>query len=527
MYKVVIVDDDRIIRRGLSSVIPWKEHGFELVGEAADGETGLELIEATNPQIVVSDIQMPFMNGLEMAKVIREKKPKTKIILLTGYEDFQYAHEAIKLKAFDYVLKPVENSSLIEKLKQASAEWELESQREKQIHESRLFIEQQFLKKLSLMSSSSEQLPRELDSIGIKTAGSAFAASYIKVDHFGGGSDSSRVEMKKFQVMQECKKWIHNSFIQGDIVNAESEHFAVFLSTDKMNAEDFKQEVKLLFKHFLKNVDEKLRITVTITMGRVYPDLSGLHRSYLEALTAMGFRHIIGKNTVYSITETESVQFTETASDFHFYEALIQFIKLGLPEKVTALLDDIKTDLLKTKSLSLQNVVLLANRIINLISYESEKGVKTWDRLKFRDYESEIMQMQTIDDIFEKVKEVAADAALCVHQLNSNQRHSLVDKAIAFIQSNYQVGNLSLQMVADEIHISSAYLSNLFKVEKGFNFGDFLLETRMKKAMELFRQTNLKSYEIAEKTGYSNPQYFSSSFKKYTGYSPAEFRKLK
>ena len=114
MDKVVIVEDDRIIRRSLS-IAPWKQHGFVLAGEAADGESALEIIEKEQPQVVVSDISMPFMNGLDMARSIKETSPHTKVIFLTGYEDFKYAQKAVQLKAFDYLLKPVKISDLIGK----------------------------------------------------------------------------------------------------------------------------------------------------------------------------------------------------------------------------------------------------------------------------------------------------------------------------------------------------------------------------------------------------------------------------
>lgn len=368
MYKVVIVDDDRIIRKGLSSLIPWKEHGFELVGVAADGEKGLEIIEKENPQIVISDIQMPFMDGLEMTKEIKDFNPITKVILLTGYEDFKYAHEAIKLRAFDYLLKPVETSELVDKLKQASQEWEHDYQTEYRNKESQHVTQQQFLKGLS---------------------------SNSKID---------------------------------------------------------------------------------------------VNRS--------------------------------------FDKDLVQFISLGLPEKVISHLEETKKRL-DSMSVSLQEIILLAIKGIHLIFHEAANFAKTWDAAKFNYLESRIMNRQTIDEVFKEVQTISLDLAVFVNKMNGNQKHSLVDKAIDFIRQNYYDTSLNLQRVADEVHVSSAYLSNLFKVEKGFNFGDVLLETRMKRAMELFRQTDLKSYEVAERIGYSNPQYFSISFKKYTGYSPAEFKKLK
>lgn len=369
MHKVVIVDDDRIIRKGLSSIIPWEEHGFELVGAAADGEEGLEIVREKHPQIVISDIQMPFMDGLEMTRAIKEFNSKIKIILLTGYEDFKYAHEAIKLKAFDYLLKPVETSELIEKLKLASQEWDEDYKREMQFTESKSAAQEKFLKNLRLSQK-------------------------IEVNHW-----------------------------------------------------------------FDKN--------------------------------------------------------------------LVKFISLGIPEKVIEHLEGTRKSLAAKTTVSLPEIALQAIKGIHLIFHEAATFAQNWDSAKFFDSENRIMKLQSVDEIFTEVQHIAVDLAVFVSKLNNNQKHSLVDKAIEFIRHNYHDTSLNLQRAAEVVHVSSAYLSNLFKVEKGINFGDVLLETRMKKAMELFRQTDLKSYEVAEKTGYSNPQYFSSSFKKYTGYSPAEFKKLK
>lgn len=370
MFKVVIVDDDRIIRRGLSTVVPWEEHGFQLVGEAADGEQGLELIQRENPHIVVSDIKMPFMDGLEMAREIRKQNSKTKIILLTGYEDFKYAHEAIKVRAFDYLLKPVETEGLLEKLKQASEEWKLENQKEKEFNEGSQMIEQEFLKKLTNPLSGAMEIPR-------------------------------------------------------------------------------------------------------------------------------------------------------------FEEECIPLIKLGLSEKVSKYLDETKNKLAISKDISLEDVKLLAIRVMSLIFHESGKWAKSWDHSRFMSAQNDIMSLETIQEIFDRLKEIAVNLAIFVNGLNESHKLSLVDKAIDYIKENYHEEGLSLQTVADKVHVSAAYLSSLFKIEKGFNFGDVLLETRMRAAMEIFRQRDLKTYEVAEAVGYANPQYFSSSFKKYTGYSPAEFKKLK
>lgn len=526
MYKVVIVDDDRIIRKGLSSVIPWAEHGFELVGVAADGEEGLELIKANQPQIVISDIQMPFMNGLEMTKAIKDLDMNTKIILLTGYEDFKYAHEAIKLKAFDYLLKPVETSELIEKLIQASTELAIEYEKEAQISDSQAYLQQVFLKKLSHSSFTTTDLMKELHVLGIQPYGTCTTVLYVKMDQVEFGSHFT-LEGMKANLIEECKSVIAKMEIEGYILHAEAEHFAIFLFDTEMTMENARARVDEITQEVRLNVEACFSTTVTISTGRRYPHIDGIGCSYLEAKKAMEFRHMMGTNRAFSIEEIEETNTEEMAIENRLVEELIRYISLGLPEKVALLLEGVKKDIISTKMVSLEEIILLAIRCIHLMLHEASIMAKTWDYTRFTQSESKLMKMQTIDEIFLEITNISMDLASFVKELNRNQKHSLVDKAIRFIKENYHESSVNLQMVAEQVHVSSAYLSNLFKVEKGFNFGDFLLETRMKKAMELFRTTDFKSYEVAEKVGYSNPQYFSSSFKKYTGYSPAEFKRLK
>jgi two-component system, response regulator YesN len=525
MYKVVIVDDDRIIRKGLSTVIPWSENGFELVGVAADGEQGLEIIEAHNPHIVISDIQMPFMDGLEMTKAIREMNPETKVILLTGYEDFKYAHEAIKLKAYDYLLKPVETSELLEKLKMASLELGVGRQKENQINESQHYIQQQFLNKLKTYDLTSEEICVELSLLGLESPSSVTVALYVKLDQKEYDSQLN-METQKRNIMDNCKRLLDQLMIKGCVINAEMDCFAVFLFGSDQREVEFTNTITNVTSELLSTIREQHHTTITITRGGIYPNLSDLPCSFREAVNAMDFRHLIGINQAYSIEDIDASDCDEVIAQLKIEEDLFRYISLGLPEKVTELLESTK-ERFTNKKVSLQEMVLIAIRLIGLILHESSKIAKNWNDTKFQNTESKILQMQTIDEIFSEIKIIAVDLSEFVKRMNANQKHSLVDKAIDFIRENYQLSHLSLQTVAEEVHVSSAYLSNLFKVEKGFNFGDFLLETRMKKAMELFQQTDFKTYEVAEKVGYSNPQYFSSSFKKFTGYSPIEFKKLK
>ena len=181
MNKVIIVEDDRIIRRSLSRA-PWKEHGFKLAGEAADGESALDLIEREQPQVVVSDISMPFMNGLEMARLIKGTSPHTKVIFLTGFEDFKYAQEAVQLKAFDYLLKPVKIDDLFEKVKNAAEECNKDIANERRFVESLPLLQQQFLRKLANQDGASiVDIEQELADLGIQLEGPFYNVLLLNV----------------------------------------------------------------------------------------------------------------------------------------------------------------------------------------------------------------------------------------------------------------------------------------------------------------------------------------------------------
>jgi two-component system, response regulator YesN len=182
MHKVAIVDDDRIIRRGLVNTIPWERYGYQLVGEASDGEQGLKLIDDFQPQIVISDIKMPFMDGLEMARIAKEKYPEIKLILLTGYDDFTYAQEAIKIRAFDYLLKPVDKEVLLEKVLKASAEWDNEHKTKQKIHEGMPFFKMKFFKRLLENQWTENEMLGEAAALGMQFTGQTFVVLLIKLD---------------------------------------------------------------------------------------------------------------------------------------------------------------------------------------------------------------------------------------------------------------------------------------------------------------------------------------------------------
>lgn len=518
MHKIVIVEDDRIIRRSLCQA-PWKKHGFTVVGEASNGEIAVDLIVREQPQVVISDINMPFMNGLQMAEQIKKISPLTRIIFLTGYEDFNYAKQAVKLQAFDYLLKPVNVEELIEKACEAAAEWEAEMQKEKKIVESLPLLEQRFLQKLTEANGENEavDIETELVKLGIELVGPYYAAILIHVSSKNRDTDA-KIKKLLSQLITTVTDQENSQLLTG-----EEKEMAVFLSLD----EKTKQLKEQLASKILGVVKANIDAAVTITIGRTYSNLFDIGTSYVESKLAMDLRHIMGTNQFYSIDDTISNQLQDENVVLKLEEKLEKHIKKGLPKKAKEKLEKINSAFVTYKNVSLEHTRLFALKFSTLLTYEIKKWQQESTNVEnsVENYDL-IENLQSLEEVMAHLQRLIDEWTEAMSETIQTNHQSIVDKAMNYMKENYGDSTLTQQKVANEIFVSAPYLSNLFKLEKGVNFTEYLLEIRMKKAMELLRNPEAKSYQVAEEVGYSNPQYFSISFKKYTGYSPQQYSKM-
>lgn len=507
MYKIIVVEDDRIIRRGICQTIPWGENGIEVVGEASDGEMALELTAQHQPHLVISDINMPFLNGLDMARQLKEISPQTKFIFLTGYEDFSYAQQAVQLKAFDYLLKPVDSELLLEKVKEALAEWSETFSNEQLLVESRAIRQQKFFKQLMTVGETETDIEKGLAELDVHLDGTYYSAIIVhdgcegklqsSLDKEIVLNTSTQIDQDKFHLLSVTdNEWV---LLIGHDETVEAVGLATFL---------------------LEQLPD-----VTLAYGRPYTNLFEIGRSFVEAKMALDLRYILGTGKLFSIDEKvksgeQSAERLKTIDT-----KLIAQIKQGVPEKVEELLEEFHDAIIDYQSLSLADLKVMTLKYATLLSFEIDRWSKDEASTYSADVYQAVMEMNSLHDMMQIIRELIQQWSEILYQKEESKFKSHVDLAIHYMNEYYSDSNLTLQKLAKMIHVSAPYLSNLFKLEKGFNFGDYLLELRMKKAMELLREESLKTYEISEQVGYSNPQYFSICFKKYTGHTPAEFKK--
>lgn len=526
MYKILIVDDDVIIRKGLAQNISWEENGFILLGAVRDGEEALDSIARECPDIIISDVKMPFLDGLALTKIVKARYPDIKVILLSGYDEFEFAKEALKLKAFDYILKPVEKEQLLDIVKMAA--WELENEKrvKSQIKESMPLLSQRFLLRLLNGKCNSYEISSQIDFLNIPLIlGNSLVIS-IKADDYLNPSYHMKVmekELLKYCISNICLE-ITEEVGHCVLADTGEDEIVLIFTDDALDEDAILKKVYELSEEIRLKIEKFLKTTVTIGVGMIYEGFDGIHKSYNEACSANEFRHMLGKNKVLSFQDTgiplarPYMSLTAKETD------LIQKVKLGLTANAINILRDIRKFIETQKFIPLDSIRLIGTEILILIFREIEGWENYSNSNEYYKLSHEIQSIQTVDEIFNKIELIIVNLCAFVNGEREKQQKSIVKIAMRYIESHFESEGLSLQEVAQNIHISPAYLSIIFKQETGINFTEYLCEIRMKKAMELLRSGNYKTYEVAEKVGYCNSQYFSVSFKKYSGYSPSEFK---
>jgi two-component system response regulator YesN len=532
-YKLILVDDEEEVRQGVLRKIQWDEYGFQVIGEAENGKEALEIAEKVIPDVILTDIKMPFMDGLELAKVMKERYPTTKIIVLTGFDEFEYAHKAIKLNVTEYVLKPISASELIEVLVKVKREIDEEIAEKEDLdalrehyRKSIPILKEKFLTSLITSTIEKEEIEERALSYGINLHGNGFVTSVISidssVDSLNGGLHEEK-ELLKFAVLNIVDEilekhspgmaFLHNEQIVFVTVCKESDREIIINGTLSIL-----EEVRQTVNKFLK-------ITVTIGVGNVCNNIVFINRSYENAVTALDYRIFMGSNRVIWIEDIEPKSLERIVFDEVKEHNLSSAIKLGTEEEIEKVIDSIFKELTDIKVAFKDYQIYLMEMLTTILKAARSSGVDM-DKLVgvneniFADFYS----LKDIQQLLNWFKKISIQVMTHIVKDRNDTSTLLVQKAKKFVEDNYSEVDITINKVCEYLHISATYFSFIFKRETKTTFINYLTQVRMDAAKELLRVTSLKSFEIAEKVGYSEPNYFSYSFKKKFGLSPSEYR---
>lgn len=529
MHSIVIFEDDYIVRKSLAESIEWERHGFIVKGIAEDGERGIELIDKYHPDIIVSDIKMPFVDGIEIARYIRDTYPESRMVLLTGYDEFEFIQEALRLRVYDYVMKPVEDDYLLKVLKSAAGDINNQLRLKKQLAESMPVLRQQFLTGLVAGRMKRSDILSELQFHDIQLEEGMFCVYTIKVDGYQDNPQSKTLLEKnilKLDIINTLNDFL-KAPMQGLIFDTGIRLVVIVKLTEDSNEKLLEKSIEI-GEMMLAEVSRKLKLTITIGVGRVYYGYDNIPVSYEGSQAAVEYRHIFGKGQILHIDDTG---FPTTGGFVEFRgrdRDIAMKVKLGIAGEAISIINEIEEELLSNDYVSLEYLKLVAIEITFHIVKELENSIynDAVSDINFFTIYTELNTAETIQEIFTAVKKMINGFASFVNNQRGKLQKSITEEAIKYVEENFKKEDLSLKDVSSCVHINPTYFSMVFKKEKGVNFSEFLLEYRMNKAMEIIRNSDKKVYEVGEAVGYVNSQYFSVCFKKFTGMSPLEYRKL-
>lgn len=536
MIKIFLVEDEIAIRKGIKNSIDWEKEGYEFVGEAGDGELAYPMILKTKPDILITDIKMPFMDGLQLSKLVRKELPATKILILSGYDEFEYAKEAIKLQVAEYLLKPISSAKLLdvlaqvkEVIRQEQEEKELIKKYKEDMKENRELEKERFLNQIITQNLSLAQILETGESLGMDLSAPLYNILLLKITENGGKQETYAEIESALDTLSGVF-----SFRRG------VDEWLFLLTAD--DAEKMERRIESCRKT-VRQITEKTDPPVEYfgALGNPVERLREIKNSLKEAEKKFAFQYLKKWNQILEIPvrdvgssenpqtekkENEELLISSVQVDKLNHKIIENFIHTGLRREVSNFVDDYFMSLgeKSVQSLMFRQYVamdfyLAAVAFLERLGFSSKELVERCGDLK------EMEQViQTIEQTKEYIKKVL-DATLECRESVSRKRYSdLLKEAVSYIEHHYEEEDISLNQVAASVNISPSHFSTIFSKEMGETFIEYLTNVRMERAKQLLRSSTMKTAEIAYAVGYKDAHYFSYLFKKVQKCTPREFR---
>ncbi|NQX70982.1 response regulator [Paenibacillus alba] len=545
MYKLLLVDDEEDVREGVVREVDWDAIGFEVVETAENGREALEMVERLQPDLVVTDIQMPFMNGLQLAEAIRERFPTIKLIILTGHDEFEYAQKAIKLHIDEYVLKPFSAQEVIHALLKVKAQIqeEVAHREDVQLLKEHYRKSMPVLKENFLATLMNRKLPRDevyekAANYGIDLSGNGYVVAVLSIDGVLIHEDDleNRSELAKSVSLKYSEDQALKYFALLNITEEIAEKHGlglVFMHNDEVvvlgaresrDRDTTLQETMKMLEEVRQNVEKYLKFTLTVGIGTVMNDVTKISYSYEDAVLALDYRLILGNNRIICIDDVEKRAVEKIRFDDVKEHALTRCIKVGTNLEIRETMDELFQGIEGGVSVKDYQIYLL--EILTCILKAAKDSNLNVDEV-FGDNFVPFTEINKFTSL-EEAKHWLVD--LCANMMNhiaTDRQYTyknLVEMAKDYTKSHYHEGDININKVCGHLHISAGYFSSIFKKETKMTFVNYLNHIRMEAAKELLRSTDMKALEIAEKVGYADANYFSFSFRKNVGISPKEYR---
>lgn len=529
---LLLVEDEIGIRTRIAEFIPWEQHGIEIVGMAQNGIEALQIVEIKKVDMMIVDIQMPDMDGLTLAAEINKKHPHVRMLILSGYEQFEYAQKALQLGIMDYLLKPARNEEILEAVLQTK----LKIQREQQERFNSNSLREKWGYHLPALRSifwnnwvagqyaeweiihKSRELQIELLEDGLYKVGILAMDPLSDEELRFSRSDESLLQFSIQSIAKEVLE--HDACYVFQVSSGNTA--VIFYCTDSENEDGFCHRVNYSVTRLLSIVKECLKVTASAGISQTAIGITDVPRSYMQANAALQERVVYGHYVaIHSREEKESTTATELpANAMKKLMVALDMCSKGLVlEAVEELLANVIQPERSIEEIQLQ--VLLLSSV--LIQWMHGKGLLSkevlGEELHFFQNNQELISRHQIKEWL--VRSLFAALAYLEKQRKKGV-NKLTSAVLEMIEDNLH-DNLSLNTIAEKLFVNCSYLSRLFKMETGQPFSQYVIHKKMEKAKELLLQGD-KVQDVASQVGYINVSYFSRTFAKIWGVLPSEVR---
>ncbi len=546
MVKLFLVEDEIVMRDGIKQQINWEKEDIEFVGEASDGELAWPMILETKPDILLTDIKMPFMDGLELSALVRKELPDTSIIILSGYDEFTYAQQAVSLGVTDYLLKPLPPGKLLECIRRVQEKIEQERAQSDSVWSEELAREQKDAEKNLLFRAlvtndrSLKEIVSMADHLQIHISARYYAVMLMAVRGKENAFPDEDLRREIALATEKSDGWI--------FFDRNENGYAMIGTANSI--EDIQNSEKLLIENLRKLAEADSVNTWFIGVGETVNRISDIDKAYYSANKAMSYRFIDGLNRVVyadeacrtkakegrkesagesglsSVSEAPVLDVSGAVQNDNSREMLENFLRTGTYEEAEPFMEGVFGSIGDNNLNSYVFLTYLSMDLyFTMVRFLKEMGRRA-DEID-----------EKLGDINTLVKnQVRADEArayltsylkelIHLRDHNTQKRYGkILRDAVSYIDENYDREDISLNKVAETVGLSQNHFSSIFSQEMDMTFIEYLISRRMEKAKELLRTTQMRSSEVAYKVGYKDPHYFSATFKKIQGMTPREYR---
>jgi len=536
LFSVMIVDDDPLVCDWLANQINWNHIGFEIVYIANNGIDALHKFNEYNPDVIISDISMPKMDGIELLNSIKEYETGPQVVFLSDEDDYPHVKQGILLGAFGYIMKPINKDSLIELMKKVFDELMLKKQEEEKKQKIKekmeLFRERLLYDILRGKDYLLQKFDDMVEEYGLNLHKGMVQVAIVEIGNFDdkskelvkSGKFDELTKKVRFEIHKTADDFGSISCVIGDMDIGILSVIIQPLSDIKIP--EFEEISYSFFSKLLEKIKLDMDVRVTIGVGNIQNNIKEISMSYMGAKAALRHKYILGGNRVINIKEFDFDKQQKILYPAEREKLLTDYI-MTADERVVQTINNLFNEISIGSQGVLNRIAFAANQLVYNISryIDSQYSYikKLYDFNKFTDVD--FTSFKSEEEIKEHFIYIVNDIMEVVKKYKPGDGNPIIKKACDYVLQHIDQ-DITLFTISEKLNLSKNYFCSLFKQETGYNFLEYVTTVKMEWAKRLLKEGNCKTYEVSDMLGYRESSYFSRLFRKYTDYSPAEYKKM-